>query len=266
MNKKDYYSILGVAKDASADDIKKAYRKMARKYHPDVSKEPDAEAHFKEANEANEVLSDTERRATYDATGSNTFAHGKSPWGNYNGDAGDFQDMFDDLFRKHRNFNDDLYGEKKTQKVYLITLPLADAYLGRSVQDGDSVVSIPKGIRSGTKLYANGKVYRVDVQTHTKFKRSNDDLLVDTEITAIEAMLGVELVLEHLDGVTLAFNVPAGIQNGQIIKLSGKGMKNPETDRNGDMMVRMAISIPRNLTEEQKAVLKPLKLRDSIKI
>ena len=94
-----------------------------------------------------------------------------------------------------------------------------DAYLGRTVQDGVTTINIPKGIRSGSKLFVDSKIYRVDVQPDIKFKRSNDDLLIDIQITAVEAMLGTGAVLQHLDGAKLQFSIPAGIQNGQIIKL-----------------------------------------------
>jgi DnaJ-class molecular chaperone len=109
-------------------------------------------------------------------------------------------------------------------------------------------------------------MYQVNVQTHPKFKRANDDLLVDVEIDAFEAMLGLEAFLEHLDRTKLQFRIPAGIQQGQIVKLSNKGMNNPETDKVGDLLVRCSIVIPRNLTEEQKGVLKKMSRRESINI
>jgi molecular chaperone DnaJ len=125
---------------------------------------------------------------------------------------------------------------------------------------------VPKGVRSGTKFYVDGKFYRVDVQQHFKFKRSLDDLLVDIEISAIEAMLGIQASLEHLDEARLQFSIPPGIQPGQVVKLSGKGMKNPESDRYGDMLVRIAIRIPQNMSDSDKATLKNINHRDSINI
>ncbi len=270
MNKKDYYAILGVPKNASEEDIKKSYRKMAMKYHPDRNKEPDAEAKFKEAKEAYEILSESDKRAAYDAGGRDPFAHRTSKsWTFDDGSSADMEDFmatFGEIFKNHGAFNNSDFQSKKTQQIHVISLPLQDAFLGRTVQDGKTTVHIPKGVRSGTKLYVDAKIYRVDVIPHNKFKRSNDDLLVESEIDAIDAMIGVVAVLEHVDGATLQFNIPAGIQNGQIIKLSGKGMRNPETDKDGDMMVRITIKIPRDLTAEQKAALKPLQQKDSIKI
>lgn len=264
MSKKDYYTVLGLAKNATEDDIKKSYRKLAMKFHPDRNKEAGAEESFKEAKEAYEILGDPQKRAEYDQFGhdGNSFRHAQGAARTWNFENGDFTDVFSELFRRHN----DHVSQQKTQTIYMVSLPLLDAYLGRTIQDDKTTINIPKGVRSGTRLFVDSKIYRIDVQPHHKFRRSNDDLLVDTEISAIEAMIGADAELEHLDGAKLQFNIPAGIQHGQIVKLSGKGMKNPETDRYGDMMVRVSINVPRNLTDEQREMLKPLRLRDSVKI
>jgi DnaJ-class molecular chaperone len=244
------------------------------KYHPDRNKEPGSEDKFKEAKEAYELLSDSVKRQEYDQFGHREpFAHGntRNTWSWNNGtDADNFTDIFDKIF-KNRPFQEAHFTQSThtnpRQEINVITINLTDAYIGRSVQvDKGATIHIPKGVRSGTRLYSNGKIYRVDVQPHVKYKRSNDDLLVDIEISSIEAILGVEAVLEHLDGVKLQFNIPAGIQNGQIVKLTNKGMKNPETDRIGDMMVRITIVTPRNLTEEEKTAIKSIMHRTSINI
>lgn len=271
MSKKDYYAVLGLAKTASEDDIKKAYRKMAMKYHPDRNKEPTAEANFKEIKEAYEFLSDPQQRAAFDQFGASgtKFTHGTNRNWAQEDEFGDFQDIYSAF--KARGFDqfDDLYGysqQKKTQQIHVVTIQLVDAYMGRTVQDGKTTIVIPSGVRSGSKLYIDGKIYRIDVTADNKFKRSNDDLLIDVEITAIEAMVGIDALLDHIDGAMLQFTIPNGIQNGQIVKLSNKGMKNPENDRFGDLLVRVSITIPRNLTEEQKVALTAMKLRNSIKI
>ena len=144
---------------------------------------------------------------------------------------------------------------------------LADAYIGKTISiDGTHSIYIPGGARSGTKFYAEGRTFRVDILPDPKFKRSNDDLLVDVTIDAIEAILGVETILSHLDCVKLQFNIPAGIQPGQIVKLAGKGMKNPETDKVGDILVRITVTIPKVLTDTQKDILKSLTHRSLINI
>jgi DnaJ-class molecular chaperone len=279
MSKRDYYEILGLAKDSSDDDIKKAYRKMASKYHPDKfpidgPEKIQAEATFKEAKESYECLSDSEKRAIYDQHGHNDpFIHNRGRTQNWSFNQGgidpnDLNEIFSQVFGSHI-FHGGFAQPQQTQKIHVISITLQDAYIGRTVNvGGNSSINLPRGIRSGTRLFGDGKIYRVDVLPDNKYKRSNDDLLIDIAINAFEAILGTEAILEHLDGVKLQFNIPAGMQFGQIIKLSGKGMKNPETDRFGDMLVRVSILIPKlqTLSEEQKIVLKAMNYRESINI
>lgn len=275
MSKRDYYEVLGIAKSASDEDIKKAYRKLASKYHPDKLTEADkasGEAKFKEAKEAYETLSDPEKKAIYDQHGHtdarNSFGHGRTHTYHSNTFDEDFGDVFATIF-KNGGF-DSVFTNRNNrpqQTIHLININLLDAYLGRTVKvDNTTTINIPKGVRSGAKFYVDGKVYRVDVAPHPKFKRANDDLLVDTSITAIEAILGVEVIIEHLDGSKFQFNVPNGIQHGQVIKLGGKGMKNPETDRHGDLLVRISVTIPKTLSQEDRVALKSVTHRDSINI
>jgi len=275
MSKRDYYDVLGLAKNASEDDIKKAYRKMASKYHPDkVSGEAEkasVEIKFKEAKEAYETLSDSEKREMYDHYGhtdQNSFTHHNShsthtthrTWTFDN--AGDMNHIFEELFKHHSGG----FNNHNQPQVVVINISLKDAYSGRLVKRDTDTIIIPAGIRSGTKLYVGGKMYRIDVIPHEKFKRALDDLMVDITISAIEAILGMNAILEHLDGTKLQFGIPAGIQNGQIVKLSRTGMKNPEINHIGDMLVRITIVIPKDLSENDKTVLKNLPRRESINI
>lgn len=274
MSKRDYYDVLGVPKTADEDDIKTSYRKLASKYHPDKLAESEkaaGEAKFKEAKEAYEILSDPQKRAAYDQQGHGfaEFAHGRQQggWSTHSVNPEDLNEVFKTFFSKTGHFSEDLFGQKPRQTTHVINITLADAYTGRQlIIDSNTSITVPKGCRSGTKFYVDGKFYRVDVQPHFKFKRANDDLLVDLQITAVEAMLGVESILEHLDGVKLQFAIPAGIQPGQIVKLSGKGLKNPETDRIGDMMIRISITVPKSLSEEEITALKTLSHRKSINV
>lgn len=265
MNKRDYYDVLGVPKTATEDDIKKSYRKLAMKYHPDRNQGDKAsEEKFKEAKEAYEVLSDSQKRAAYDNPHSgferNTYTQH---------DAEVFKSMFEQAFHnKGFNFDDIFAHSSASSKPTLsVNISLADAYTGKQIRvDSGTVLNIPKGIRSGTKLFVNNKLYRIDVAKHHKFQRANDDLLVDVEISAIEAILGANAVLEHLDSAMLQFSIPAGIQPGQIIRLAGKGLRNPEIDKIGDLMVRINIKIPKGLSETEIASLKSITHRDSINI
>lgn len=272
MSKRDYYEILGLTKASSDEDIKLSYRRLAMKHHPDRNPGDGAsvaEEKFKEAKEAYEVLSDPERRRQYDIHGHNVnnSAQPNTPQWSQSGNPGHFDEMFKTFFNARNNhFNEGLFGQQAQQQtIHVVTISLVDAYIGKTIKvDANVIINIPKGARSGTKLFANNKLYRIDVLPHYKFKRSNDDLLIDVQISAIEAMLGLESILEHLDSVKLQFAIPPGIQHGQIVKLANKGMKNPETDRYGDVLVRISVIVPRTLTEDERAVLKTLIHRESI--
>lgn len=268
MSKRDYYEILGLAKNASDDDIKQAYRRLAMKYHPDRNQgtgQKEAEEKFKEAKEAYETLSDAQKKAAYDQYGhSNPFQHSTNgsqtrSWTFKDGNNAQFEDMFKDIFGEHFGaFNQ----QRRTRQI--LTVSLEDAYKGRYLKLGNSTIHLPPGTRNGTRFFVDSQLFEVQVKPHTKFKRAEDDLLVDVEINAIEGMLGVATELEHLDGLALEFTIPAGIQNGQVIKLSGKGMKNPEFDKYGDLLIRVTVTTPRGLTEEQKEFLKTMPHRDKI--
>lgn len=259
---KDFYSVLGVAKDATDDDIKKSYRKLAMKHHPDrLSGKPDnekkeAEDKFKEISEAYEVLGDPQRKAQYDTYGSDV---GSS-------NQGFSQDQFNDIISKHFS---DIFGngvfQQRTQ-IHNVTISLEDAYVGKNIKIGNHTLNVVKGARPGTRFFVDGKLYQVNITQHSKFKRSNDDLLVDITLSAVEAMLGLNASIEHLDGNILEFKIPAGIQNGQIIKLASKGMNNPEFEHVGDLLIRCSISIPKGLTAEQKELLMKFDHRLSINI
>lgn len=276
MSKRDYYEILGLAKNSSEDEIKKSYRQLASKYHPDKITGADgspeklqAEEKFKEVKEAYETLSDHEKRGHYDLHGHTESAGNTQQWHHRAGaQPQQFEEMFRTFFSQNSGFNEGFFGQQpKQQTIHIINISLADAFIGKTIKiDSKTTIMVPKGARSGTKFFADNKLFRLDIQPHFKFKRANDDLLVDIEISAIEAILGVEAILEHLDSATLQFKIPAGIQPGQIVKLSSKGMKNPETDRYGDILVRISISIPRALSDSEKTALKNVSHRDSINI
>jgi len=271
MSKRDYYEILGLAKNASDDDIKKAYRKLASKYHPDKvqgdAEKAAVEVKFKEAKEAYEILSDAEKRNQYDAYGHNGPQPQGQQWTHTTMHPGNMDEMLKSFFSKSHTFNEGMFGQQPRQTVHIVNISLADAYIGKTIRiDSKATINIPRGVRTGTKFYADSKFFRIDIQPHYKFKRANDDLLVDIEVNAVEAMLGIGAELEHLDGAKLQFTIPAGIQPGQIVKLSSKGMKNPETDRHGDMLIRISVSIPQNINDVEKAALKNISHRDTITI
>jgi DnaJ-class molecular chaperone len=271
MSKRDYYEILGLDRNASPDDIRKKYRQLASKYHPDKldeSEKSSGEEKFKEAKEAYEILSDPEKKSVYDQYGhrdssENSFSRGQSQTWMFK-DMGDMQDILSTLFRQ-QGFGSG--ARQRATSIAVLNISLKDAYTGRTIKyDANTTIIVPRGIRSGTKLYVDGKFYQIDVRPDAKFKRSLDDLMVEINITAIEAMLGIDATLDHLDGNKLQFTISPGIQTGQIVKLSHMGMKNPESESTGDMLVRISVIIPRDLSNSEKALLGELPHRNSITI
>jgi len=247
---KNYHAILGVNRQATDDEIKKAYRKLAMKFHPDRNKDAGAEDKFKEITEAYETLSDKDKREAYENPPQreqwreHTFDD-FSGW-KPNEDAG-----FADLFRTFHKRQEE---QRKARTSYTATLSLEQAYTGCTISVGPNPVKIPAGVRTGNRMYVNGSMITVDVTPHPKFKRSNDDLLLEVTINAFEAMLGVEVEVKHINGNKLKFKFQPGTQVGQVLKLNGKGMPNPEVDRYGDLLVKCNVTIPK-LSDDVRATL-----------
>ena len=276
MEYKDYYKTLGVARDASAEDIKRAYRKLARKYHPDVSKEPNAENRFKDVAEAYEVLKDADKRAAYDQLGSNWQAgQGFSPppgWrggdgfefhGSTGGGAG-FSDFFDSLFGRgfaggpgpqHRPAR----GQDQQARVQIT---FEDAFHGstRAVnlsQPGGRgrtlEVRIPKGVRAGQRIRLAGQgsnggdlYLEVEFAPHRLYRLEGADLYLDLPITPWEAALGATVKVPTLGGV-VELNIPAGSQSGDRLRLRGRGL--PATPTPGDQYVVLKMVTPAAQTD-----------------
>lgn len=215
MNKRDYYEILGVSKDSSSQDIKKAYRKLAMKLHPDVNKEEDAESKFKEINEAYEVLSDDGKRSRYDRFGHDGVSGqgGGGPFGGGNPFAGGGQE-FEDIMRNFEDiFGGDMFGganrPRKGQDVLTeVSISYKEAFLGSKVEvrllnGSKKNVTIPSGVRNGMELRLKGKgqpgynngpngdyFIRVFITPIDFLERQGDDLIKEIEINVIDALIG----------------------------------------------------------------------------
>ena len=274
-----WYEILGLDTSAGEEEIKKAYKKLAMKYHPDRNPgDAAAETKFKEVKEAYEMLTDPIKRQQYEQAKAQEAAHANGgfhhgPFGHhktwtFNGGAGpgdDFFSIFGDLFEQHRRAQPGAHTQPKT--IYQINLSLEDAARGPTLKvDEKTTINVPKGVRDGTRFFINDKIYQVHVQPHHKFKRSNDDLLVDIEVDVFEALLGLDATLALLDGTTVKFKIPAGVGPGSVVKIAGKGMNNPEVDRPGDMLVRCNVVMPKTLTDAQRELLPQLVSRKIINI
>ncbi len=263
MTQKDYYQILGLEKGSSEDEIKKAYRRLAMKYHPDRNHgDATSEEKFKEINEAYECLSDPEKRQRYDTYGYGSDTSQQDPfsstrtWTFTNNNFS--EESFFDFFRQRQN----------QTKIHIVQISLEDAYTGKiaKVEGISRNVEIPAGIRNGTTLSVDNKLVRISITPHHKFKRAEDDLLIDLEITAIEAMLGIQAFIDHIDGSRYQVSIPAGIQSGQIVRLAKKGMKVVGFNAYGDLLVRISIKIPKSLSQNDIALLKQLSHRETLEI
>ncbi|TXJ08265.1 MAG: molecular chaperone DnaJ [Acinetobacter sp.] len=345
MAKRDYYEVLGVAKTANDDDIKKAYRKLAMKYHPDRNPDnPEAEEKFKEAAEAYEILSDNEKRSMYDRMGHGAFEGGGG--GGFSGgfSAEDIFSQFGDIFggafggggrggqRQRRgsdlryvmelNLEEAIKGTKKTitfsapapcevcdgkgsknasdvqtcktchgsgqirmQQGFFsvqqtcnscrgtgktIKNPCGSCH-GSGIKDRQQTleVTIPAGVDNGDRVRLSGKgeaitggqagdlYVEVVVREHAVFQRDGADLYMDVPISIADAALGKDIEIPTLDG-RVNLKVPEGTQTGKLFRLRGKGVKPVRSTMVGDLLCRVVVETPTNLTARQRELLKEL--------
>lgn len=353
-NKRDYYEVLGVNREAGADEIKKAYRSLAKKYHPDMNPgDKSAEVKFKEVNEAYDVLSDDDKRAKYDQFGHAAFdpsAGGGSGFGGAGfGGFGDFDfgDIFSSFFggggstRSQRDsavkgddigvrivisFEESVSGCKKeisfarveecpdcsatgaakgtkaetcqtckgsgrvtvqqqtmlgymqTQRPCqtcrgsgkIIKTPCKNCNGKGFVKLNKKLeVTIPAGIDNMQRIVLRGQgsagrnggragdlVIEVMVRQHSIFTRDGDDIYCEIPISFAEAALGAEIDIPTVNGKTEKYNIPEGTQTGAQFTIRGKGMPNVNTKRKGDYILKVVVETPKNLTSEQKKLLR----------
>lgn len=278
MEYKDYYKILDVARDASTDEIKKSYRRLARKYHPDVSKEANAEARFKEVTEAYEVLKDKDKRSAYDQLGSN-WKQGQDfnpppGWENMGGFGGfggagpaggaaGFSDFFETIFgggftgggarqaggrRPQARKGADVSGK--------VDVTLEEVHQGGhrtiTLAGGKQVkVKIPAGVSEGRKIRLSGQgaagsgggpngdlFLEVHVLPHRRFRLDGQSVYLDLPVAPWEAALGAKVQVPTLDG-KVEIGIPAGSQSGRKLRLKGRGVRGQ-----GDLYVVIQIQQP----------------------
>lgn len=362
MAKRDYYDVLGVSKDATDAEIKSAFRKKAKEFHPDLNKSPDAPEKFKEAQEAYACLSDKDKRAQYDKYGHAAF---ENPYGNAGGGfsgnpfgggaAGfDFSDIFDDLFsggfgssfgsfggsgrsssNRARKGSDSLYGmkidfmeaaygcKKDIDLEYYETCEDCDGAGGHGQETCEDcggrgyvikqtntilgtiqsktvcsncngtgksfkskcstckgsgkvkvnktiTIDIPAGIDTGEQLRLSGKgeaginggpngdlYIEIKVMPHELYRREGNDVYIDLPVSITDLCLGTKKNIKTMDG-TVELKIKEGSQPGDILRIKGKGINNPDSWKKGDFYCVLKLIIPRNLTRKQKGILEDL--------
>lgn len=280
---KDYYSILGVSKTASADEIKKAYRKLALQYHPDRNKGKESEEKFKEVTKAYEVLSDLGKRQTYDQFGEAAFQQGSpgagGPFaggfggqgGQYgpfsytyttNGNAGGFDfGGFSDPFEIFEQFfgGGNPFARAQRRTTYALSISFMEAINGttKRVNLGGKTqaIKIPEGVDNGSRIRFGDSEVIIEVEPHRKFRRQGYDIVTEEELSFPKAALGDELEVETVQG-NVTIKIPQGTQPETLIGLRGKGVKMLRGSGHGDHYVRIKITIPKTLTGYQKELLR----------
>ncbi len=295
----DYYKILGIEKKASESDIKKAYRKLARKYHPDLNpNDKEAEAKFKEINEANEVLSNPENRKKYDKYGKDwehaeayekanqqqqkyrSSHQGRSQ--NYSEE--DFSDFFSSMFGgggapfggSSRGRSVKYKGQDYNAELHLNLNDVYKTHKRTLTVNGKNIrLTIPAGVENGQVIRIKGHggegrnkgpkgdlLIKFTIANHTNFKRDKSNLYTTVPIDFYTAVLGGEVVVNTFEG-KVKLNVKPGTQNGTKVKLKGKGFPVYKKEGTyGDLYISYEVKIPINLSEKEKELFEELaKLR-----
>ncbi|SCY71769.1 DnaJ C-terminal domain-containing protein [Desulfoluna spongiiphila] len=292
----DYYKVLGVERSASDDEIKKTYRKLAMKYHPDKTKgDKAAEDKFKQISEAYAVLSDSSKRKEYDTYGASGFQQRYSQEDIFRGfDLGDIFREFGFGGGGGGGFGNGGFGNggfgrgggqgcqgrrqvKGEDQTLDITLTVEEVFTGTtrslSVGRGASTINvrIPKGLVDGKKLRLTGKgepsryggpagdlYIRSRVAGSGGFVPDGQNVIYDTDIRVSEALLGTTITVPTLEGSEINLKVPAGTQHKTKMRIPGKGLPEMKGGARGDLFVRIGVSLPKTLTEGQRAAVEDL--------
>ncbi|MGF1806989.1 DnaJ domain-containing protein [Aliivibrio sifiae] len=297
MSKRDYYDVLGVPKSSTEKEIKKAYKRLAMKYHPDKN-QGDAQAadKFKEIKEAYEILTDADKRGQYDDYGHAAFKNGgMGGGGGFGGQSqgyGGFEDIFGGAFggggRSRGGFGggfEDMFSQQRQSRPkkgqdrqFNLTVEFAEAINGceqiielpiNGVNKKINV-KVPAGIEDGEKIRFVGKgeagafggpagdlLIQINTRPHTHLKRDGNDLICPVTTDFVTAALGGEVEIQTLES-RFKLKVPAGTQSGRKFRMKEKGVKSRK-GMTGDLMVEIIVATPTNLNEKQKELLMEFK-------
>ncbi len=281
MASEDYYKVLGVSKSATAEEIKKAYRKLALQYHPDRNKTKEAADKFKEVNRAYEVLSDSQKRQTYDQFGAAAFEQGGmggagGPFGGGFGgyqqgpftytyssqgggfDFGGFSDPFE-IFEQFFGGGNPFGGRTQRRPAYSLAIDFNDAVHGATkkvtIEGKQKTIKIPAGVDDGSRIRFDTYDIIIAVRPDGKFRREGYDIVIEKEISFSQAALGDQIEVDTIDG-PVKIKIPSGTQPETLIRLKGRGVKYVRGSGKGDEYVRIKVTVPKNLTSKQKELLK----------
>lgn len=277
--KRDYYEVLGIDKKASDAEIKSAYRKLARSHHPDVDKTPGAAEKFKEISEAYQVLSDPQKRKTYDQLGHAAFSARGGPasgWepgggfrsytystGNPNVDFGGFADPFDlfeQIFGAAGFGGGSPFGNYQRTPTYQMEVSFEDAVHGATkdieIAEGNGktkrmTIKVPAGVDSGVRMRFEGIDIIFRVKRPPEFLREGADIFSEVTLTIPQLVLGDTVEVKTVWG-EVKLKVPAGTEPGSLIRIKDKGMPRLQGSGHGDHYVRVRVDIPKKLSSEEK--------------
>lgn len=280
----DFYEALGVPRGASSDEIQRAYRKLARQYHPDVNRDPGAEDRFKEVSEAYEVLSDTDQRKRYDQFGADfrrvpedygeRAPRGRTVYTSGPGYGGfedfDFDDLFGGVFRRGGGRGGPVPGADQEAEL---TLSVEEAYLGGhrrlTIGDRELDVTIPPGVVDGQRIRLSGQGGQgsgggaagdlflvVRIAPHPRYRLEGRDVVVDLPVAPWEAALGATVPI-MTPGGEAKLRVVAGSSSGRRLRLRGEGMPNPR-GKAGDLYAVVKVMVPKSLGKRERELFEEL--------
>jgi curved DNA-binding protein len=275
----DYYSTLGVQRNASPDEIKSAYRKMAMKHHPDRGGD---EATFKKISEAYDVLSDPQKKQIVDMGG--------DPNGQPHHHGGGFNQGPFEFHFGSGNFNDifgnfGFGGQRQMQRNKTINIgvdvTLEEVLTGKTLDAEISMpggktklinINIPPGINEGQQIRYSGMgdnsiphlqpgdlIVNIRIMNHPEFRREGDSLVVEKQISVWDAILGCKLEILTLNGKNLEISIPAGTQSDTVLSCRNEGLPNMRSQARGNLLIKIRVTIPRNISSQQRSAIEQLK-------